>query len=174
MCVVTSCIFMSDAARQRDREDQETQSRTRSASGGQSTFRRCRAVGARLLHLPASGVPISRTSSATEGARPAWRSQTGVHSEAATQPDSASSSVRHNEGIVHQRGGQPSIARATAARARAWVSRKQNAHTPFGWSIDLIVCCRTNWLKSTSCWSRRSGDRSAASKGNFQIRQNPP
>src|SRR5437763_17209942 len=25
--------------------------------------------------------------------------------------------------IVHQRGGQPSIARAAAARARAWVSR---------------------------------------------------
>ena len=55
------------------------------------------------------------------------------------------------EGIVHQRGSQSSLARAAAARARAWVSRNQFGNIPCSWNIDSIVCCRTNSLTRTSC-----------------------
>src|SRR5882724_1906802 len=56
--------------------------------------------------------------------------------------------------IVHQRGGQPSVARAAAARARAWVSRNQFGHAPCSWNMDSIVCCRTNSRTCTICSCR--------------------
>ena len=61
------------------------------------------------------------------------------------------------ETFVHQRGGQPGVARAVAARARAWVSRRQLGREPAAWNIDLIVCCRTNLHRHTSCWCRTNG-----------------
>ena len=87
------------------------------------------------------------------------------------QPDSAGPGVRHKERIVHQRGGQPGVALAVAARARAWVSRGQLGREPAAWSIDLIVCCRTNWHRHTSCWCRTNGGQLAESE---RIRWNQP
>jgi hypothetical protein len=173
MDVVRSCMFMTDAARQRCPEGRAPQSRTGPASASRSTFRCGRAIGTRLLHFAASSLPLPRTSSATEGACSARRSKTGIYGQASARPDSAGPGVRYNETIVHQRGGQPGIARATAARARAWVSRSQVGHGFVGWSIDLIVCCRTSWRKSTSCWCRTNGGQSAESEKKLWNRQNP-
>lgn len=164
---------MTDAARQRCPEGRAPQSRTGSASASRSTFRCCRATGAGLLHFATSSLPLPRTSSTTEGACSARRNQTGIYSQASTQPDSAGPGVRYNKTIVHQRGGQPGVARAAAARARAWVSRNQAGHGPVGWSIDLIVCCRTSWRKSTSCWYRTNGGQSAESQKEHWNHQNP-
>ena len=75
--------------------------------------------------------------------------------------------------LSNQRGGQPGVARAAAARARAWVSRSQVGHEPVGWSIDLIVCCGTSWRKPTCCWCRTNGGPSAESESDFWNRQNP-
>src|SRR5437667_2779182 len=83
---------------------------------------------------------------------PAKRSQTGIHGEASAQPDSARPDVRGGKRIVHQRGGQPSLARAAAARARAWVSRNQFGDELCSWNIDSIVCCQTSSLTCISCW----------------------
>jgi hypothetical protein len=143
------CMFMTDAACQRCSEGRAPQSRTGPASARRPTFRCCRAAGVGLFHFAASSLSLPRTSSATEGACSARRSQTGIYGQASTHPDSASPGVRYYETIVHQRGSQPGVARAVAARARAWVSRSQVGNGPVGWSIDSIVCCRTSWRKST-------------------------
>jgi hypothetical protein len=37
------------------------------------------------------------------------------------------------------------------------VSRGQLGHEPAAWNIDLIVCCRTNLHRHTSCWCRTNG-----------------
>ena len=173
MYVVRGCMFMTDAARQRRPEGRAPQSRTDPASARRSTFRCCRAIGTRLLHFAASSLPLPRTRAALEGAGSAWRSQIGIYRQASTQPDSAGPSVRHNETIVHQRGGQPGVARAAAARTRAWVSRRQVGPGPVGWSIDLIVCCGTSWRKPICCWCRTNGGQSAESESDFWNRQNP-
>ena len=142
---------MTDAARQRCPEGRAPQSRTDPASASRSTFRCGRAIGARLLHFAASSLPLPGTRSAIEGACSARRSQTGIYSQAFTQPDSAGPNVRYNETIIYQRGGQPGVAGAAAARARAWVSRNQFGSIPCSWNIDSIVCCQTSSLTCTSC-----------------------
>jgi hypothetical protein len=164
---------MTDAACQRCPEGRAPQSRTNLASASRSTFRSGRALGARLFYFAASSLPLPRTGSATEGTHSTRRGQTGLYSQASTQPNSAGSGVRYKETIVHQRGGQPGIARAAAARARAWVSRSQLGYGPVGWSIDLIVCCRTSWRKSTSCWCRTNGGQSVESEKELLNLQNP-
>jgi hypothetical protein len=164
---------MTDAACQRCPEGRTPQSRTGLASVSRSTFRCGRAAGTGLRHIAASSVPLLRTSSAPKGACSAWRSQTGIYSQASTQPDSAGPGVRYNETIVHQRGGQPGVARAAAARARAWVSRSQLGRGPVGWSIDLIVCYKTSWHRSTSCWYRTNGGQWAESLNDLWNRRNP-
>jgi hypothetical protein len=157
MYVVTGCIFMADAACQRCPEGRAPQSRTDLTSSSRATLRCGRTPGAGLLHLAAPSLPLPRTGSATEGAGSTRRIETGIHSETSTRPDSAGPGVRHKETFVHQRGGQPGVARAVAARARAWVSRGQLGREPAAWNIDLIVCCRTNLHRHTSCWCRTNG-----------------
>jgi len=63
--------------------------------------------------------------------------------------------VRTGQGIVHQRGGQPSVARAAAARTRAWVSRNQFGNVPCIWNIDSIGYWQTSSFTCTSCSCRR-------------------
>ena len=152
MYVVRGCMFMTDAARERCPEGRAPQSRTDTASASQSTFRCGRAIGRRLLHFAASSLPLPGTRAAIEGACSAWRSQIGIYRQASTQPDSAGPSVRHNETIVHQRGGQPGVARAVSARARAWVSRNQFGNGTCSWNIGSTVYCQISRRKPTSYW----------------------
>ncbi len=121
------------------------------ASRGRAISRCCRAPGTGVFHLAASGLSVSRTSAASETTDPATREQTGVYNQTPSQSDSAGPSVRRSHRIVDQRGGQPSVARAAAARARAWVSRNPFGSAPCSWNIDSIVSCQTNSLRFTSC-----------------------
>jgi hypothetical protein len=151
--VVYGCIFMTYAARQRVRKSRAPQSRARPVAARRSTLRCGRTVGPRLLHFAASGLSLPRRSSATETAGPAQRSQTGIYRQTATQPGPARPQVCCSQRIVHQRGGQPSVARAAATRTRAWVSRNQIGNVPCSWNIDSTVCCRTS---SRTCISYSS------------------
>ena len=155
---------MTDAARQRYPESRAPQSRADLTSASRATLRCGRTSGSRLLHLAAPSLPVPRTSSEIDGAGTPRRIETGIYGETSTQPDSAGPGVRHQETIVHQRGGQPGVALAVAARAKAWVSRGQLGREPAAWSIDLIVCCRTNWRRHTSCWCRSNGGQLAESE----------
>ena len=155
---------MTDAARQRYPESRAHQSRVDFTSAGRATLRCSRTPRSRLLHLAAPSLPLPRTSSAPESAGFTRRIEAGIYGETSAQPDSAGPSVRNKERVVHQRGGQPGIALAVAARARAWVSRGQLGRVPAAWSIDLLVCCRTNWHRHTSCWCRTNGGQLAESE----------
>jgi hypothetical protein len=119
-------------------------------------------TGPGMLHFAASSLSLPRASSAAETAGPAKRSQTGVHRQASTQPGSARAGVRCGQRIVHQRGGQPSVARAAAARARAWVSRNQFGDAPCNWNIDSTVGCQTSSHTCTSCSCRTDVSKSDA------------
>jgi hypothetical protein len=164
MHVVRGCIFMTDAARQRYPEGRAPQSRAYLTSARRATLRCGRTLGTGLLHLATPGLPLPQTSSATESAGSTRRIETGIHGETSTQPDSTGAGVRHKETIVHQRGGRQGVARAVAARARAWVSRGQLGREPAAWNIDLIVCCRTNWHRHTNYWCRTYGGQLAESE----------
>jgi hypothetical protein len=164
---------MTDATRQQRPEGRATQSRPGFASASGSAFRRCPRIGAGLRHFAAPSLPLPRTCSATERADRSQRSQVGVYRQTSSQPDSAGPRLCGNQTIVHQRGGQPGIARAATARARAWVSRNQIVHAPVVWNIDSIVCCRKNWRKSTSCWSRRTGGQWRETRKRRRTRRNP-
>ena len=151
MCVVSGCIVMTDATRKRTPKGRAAQSCAGPTAACRSTLRCGRAPGAGLLYFAASSLPLPRTSSASEGAGSATGNQTGLYGQAPKQPDSASPSVRNSQRLVDQRGGQPSIARAVAARARAWVSRNQFGNAHYSWNIGSIVCCRISSPRRTSC-----------------------
>jgi hypothetical protein len=151
---------MTGAACQRCPEGRAPQPRTGPTSASQSTFGCGRAAGAGLLYFAASSLPLPRTSSATEGAGTPRRSQTGLYGQASTQLNSACPGVRYKEAIVHQRGGQPGVARAAAARARAWVSRNQFGNIPCNWNIDSTVCCLTSSNTCISCLCQTNASQS--------------
>ena len=144
-------MFMTDASRQRDPEDGTPQSRARPVAAGRSSLRGGRTIGPCLFHIASPSLSLPRTSSAAETAGPTNRSQTGIHRQASTQPGPASPGICCGQRIVHQRGGQPSVARAAATRTRAWVSRNQFGDGLWSWNIDSIVCCQTSSLMCTSC-----------------------
>ena len=142
---------MTDVARQRVAKGRTSQSSARPAAGCRSALRGSRAVGPGLLYIEAPSLSLPRTSSAVEATSPAERSQTGIHGQTSAQSRRAGPHLCRDQGIVDQRGGQPGVARAAAARARAWVSRNQFGNAPCTWNIDSIVGCRTSLLRCTSC-----------------------
>ncbi len=162
-------MFMTDAARQRISESRAPQSRAQAVAACGSTLRCCRTVGARLLHFAASGLSLPRASSESETTGPPPRIQGGIHGETSTQPGSARANFRCGEKNVHQRGGQSSVARAAAERARAWVSRNQFGHVASSWNIDSIVCLRTSSRRRTSCSCRIDASQSEEKAGNQTI-----
>ena len=162
---------MTYAACKQCSEGRAAQPRSGSASARGSTFRCCRTTSAGLFNFAASSLSLPRACSATEQANPSRRNQVGFYRQASAKPDSAGPIIRCNQAIVHQRGGQPGVARATAARA--WVSRNQTGHGPVVWNIDWIVCCQRNWHKSTSCWSRKNDGQWAEAQKSPRNRRSP-
>ena len=164
-------MFMTGAARQRNPENRASQSRARPVAAFRSSLRRSRTTGPGLLHFAASSLSIPRTSSTAERADPAHRSQTSIHRQTSTKPGPARAHVCCGQGIVHQRGGQPSVARAAAARARAWVSRNQFGNAPHSWNIDSTVCCRTSSHTCISCSCQTDGNQSEVILRNKRIQR---
>jgi hypothetical protein len=111
-------------------------------------------LGPGLLYFATSSLSLPRTSAAAETSGPTERGQTAIHRQTSAQSGPARPHVCSGQRIVHQRGGQPSIARAAAARARAWVSRNQVGNAPCSWSIDSIAYSQTSSLTCTSCSCR--------------------
>ena len=145
---------MTDAACQRYSEGQTPQSRMASASPSRPIIRCSRAIGTRLLYFAAASLSLPGTSPATERTRQSRRRQVGIYREASAHLDSAGPDLRYKEKTVHQRGGQPGVARAAAARARAWVSRDPSGPAPFSWNIASTVCCQTSSHTCISCSCR--------------------
>src|SRR5271169_3221652 len=91
--VVKSCILMTYGSRQRRRKSQTPQSRARVTAAIRATAQCRRALGARLLHLSATGISLLAASTAVERPGPSGRIEVGVHREVATQFDPAGAVV---------------------------------------------------------------------------------
>ncbi len=100
-------------------------------------------------------------------AKPNWHSP----SETSTQPGPARPAhvCYSQKDLVHQRGGQPSVARAAATRTRAWVSRNQIGTVPCSWNIDSTVCCQTSSRTCISYSSPTGASQSEETRPNKRI-----
>jgi hypothetical protein len=150
--VIYGCIVMTYGARQRGAESRAAESCSCPTSADRSTARGRRAVSARLFHFPSTSLSIPAASGKVERAGRSKRVQTGLHSQAATQLDSARAVVRICQKNLNQRSREPSAIGVPATRGRSWLSRSQSRHACFGWNIDLIGYRLTNWLRFISYW----------------------
>jgi hypothetical protein len=153
-CVINSCILMTYGSRQRRRKSRAPQPRARSAAAVQASARCRRALDARLLYLSTTGISVPAPSAAVERTSSCGRIEGGLHGEAAAQFDSAGAVVRICQKTLDQRSGQPCVARASATRARSWLSRSRFHYALFSWSIVSIVCWRRSWPKPIRSWYR--------------------
>ena len=160
--VINSCILMTYAPRQWYRKGRAPESRATVTAAVRAIARCRRALGARLLHLSVTGVPLLAACPAIERAGRRWRIEVGVHGEAAAQFDPTGAVVRICQKALDQRSGQPGAARVAAkrARARSWLSRSRSSLALFTWNIVSIVCCRKSWRKPIKCWCRINVGRS--------------
>jgi hypothetical protein len=150
--VIYGCTVMTYGARQRGAESRAAESCSCPTSADRSTARGRRAVSARLFHFPSTSLSIPAASGKVERAGRSKRVQTGLHSQAATQLDSARAVVRICQKNLNQRSREPSAIGVPATRGRSWLSRSQSRHACFGWNIDLIGYRLTNWLRFISYW----------------------
>jgi hypothetical protein len=149
--VIYGCIVMTYGARQRCPKSGTSESRSPDAAAVRSTARCGGAFGARLLHFSSTSLSLSAASPAVERSSTGKRSQAGIHGKAPTEFDSAGAVVRICQKNLDQRSRDPSAVGAPATRGRSWLSRSRSWRTDFSWSITLIACCQTNWLKCISC-----------------------
>ena len=152
--VITGCIFMTHGTGQRCSKGRASQSRSESATRIRSTARGRRADGTRMFHLSPPGVSLPPTSGTAEGAAGRQRTEVGLYGETGTQFDSAGPVVRICQEPLHQRSGQPCLARSAATRARAWL-RAAPLET-FALNIGLIVCLKISWHRSFRPWRQKS------------------
>ena len=157
--VIYGCTVMTYGARQRGAESRAPESCARPAAADRAPARGGRAVGARLFHFCAPSLSILATSAKANRAGSRERTPAGVHDQAPTQLDSARAVVRICQKDFHQRGREPSATGVPATRGRAWLSRGQSRHAPFGWNIDLTACWPTSWLRLISCWCPTGDER---------------
>jgi hypothetical protein len=150
--VIYGCTVMTYGACQRGAASRAAKSCSCPTSADRSTARGRRAVSARLFHFSSTSLSIPAASGKAERAGPGKRVQAGVHSQAATQLDSARAVVRICQKHFHQRSREPGAIGAPATRGRSWLSRSQSRHLSFGWNIDLTASGLTNWLRLISCW----------------------
>ena len=158
-CAIYGCIVVTYGPRKRGRESRAAKSCSCPTSADRSTARGRRAVSARLFHFSSTSLSIPAASGKAERAGPGKRVQAGVHSQAATQLDSARAVVRICQKNLNQRSREPSAIGVPATRGRSWLSRSQSRHACFGWNIALIACRLTNWLRLISYWYPIGGER---------------
>ena len=157
---ICGCTVVSNEPRQRSAEGGAAESCPRPAGAYRSTARGCRAVGARLFHFFPTSLSIPAAGAKAERAGPGERAQAGVHSQAPIQFDSARAVVRACQKNFNQRSREPGAFGVPPTRGRSWLRRDQSRRAPFGWSIDLIACWLTNWLRLIRCWCLTDDGRS--------------
>src|SRR5438105_13168806 len=109
-CVINGCMLKTYEARQRHSEGRAPQPCASLTAAVRPTARCRRALGARLFHISATGVPLSATSATAETTSRHQRAQVGIHSEAAAQFDPTGAVVRICQKTLDQQCGEPRTA----------------------------------------------------------------
>jgi hypothetical protein len=156
-----SCILVTDGPCERSRESLPAEPCSQALAACCGVAGSGRAVGPRLFHLSSTSLSVPPTSTATENTRCGRRGQTCIHRKTTTRPDATRTVVRICQRIVHQRGCQPGLIGAAAARGRSWLSRSWLNHAPCSWSIGSIDYWQRNWRRSINCWCPTSARRLA-------------
>jgi|SRR3954452_5101610 len=91
---------------------------------------------------------------------PVSESKLAFHGKAPTQFDSAGAVVRICQKDVNQRSRDSSAASVPATRGRSWLSRGQPRRDAFNWSIVLIACHQTSWLRHITYSCLNGGEQS--------------
>jgi hypothetical protein len=158
--VIYSCIVMTYGPRQRCPKGRTSESCSRVAAAVRSTAQCRRAFSTRLFDFCSTSIPLFATGSAVEGASACERIQAGIYGKASAQLDPARAVVRICQKDLNQRSRESSARGAAATRGRAWLRRSQPWRAAFNWSITLIDCRQTNWLRYISCSCRSGGEQS--------------
>ena len=158
--VIYGCSVMTYGARQRRPKSRASEPRTRVIGAIRRSARCGRATSAGLFHFSSASVPLRAAGPALEGADSGERIQTGVHGKAPTQFDSAGAGVRICQKDVNQRSRDSSAASVPATRGRSWLSRGQPRRDAFNWSIVLIACHQTSWLRHITYSCLNGGEQS--------------
>jgi hypothetical protein len=151
--VICGCIVMTYGSRQRRPKSRTSKPRPRAIGAIRRTLQCGRATSAGMLYFSSAGVPLRAAGPAFKGTCCGERIQTGVHGKTSTQFDSSRAVVRICQKDVDQRSRDSSAASVPATRGRSWLSRSQPRRAVFSWSIVLIACRQTSWLRyiSGSC-----------------------
>lgn len=150
--VINRRIYMTHAPRQRCPESRASQSGSLAAARTRAPSRGSRATGPGLFDVQASGLSLSRTSTAAETSGPGVRFQGVVHGQALTNVSGESPDLRCLNWTDFERDCQQGRGGAAASRGRTWLSAGQFANGRYGLSISLIDCWRRSWLRLMPCW----------------------
>src|SRR5215510_5838792 len=159
-CVTYGCILVAHGASQRCRKSRASESCTYVAAAVRSSARCSGQDGSRLRYIPPSSISLSATGRATETGCSRHRSQDCVHGETLRKAGRTPTFICQCQRVVAERHCEPGGGGVPSAEGKAWVNDLQVGATRFSWNIDLIVCYRRSWNKSTSCWSRIDDGRS--------------
>jgi hypothetical protein len=149
--VIYGCTVMTYGPCRRCPKSRTSEPRTRAIGAIRSIARCGRAISARLFDFSSASVSLRAAGPALEGTSCGDRIQASVHGKAPTQFDSARTVVRICQKNLDQRSRDSSAASVPATRGRSWLSRSRSRRADFSWSIALIACCQTNWLRRISC-----------------------
>src|SRR5213593_2794595 len=150
--VISGCILVTHGASQRCRKSRASQSCPRFTAAIRFFAGCSRPDGSRLLRFPTSSLPISSTSRTIETGCSNHGCQNCIHREAFGSIGRTSAFIRQQKRIIAQRHCKSCGGGVSSAEEEAWVNDHQVGATRFSWNIDLIVCYRQSWNRSTDSW----------------------
>ncbi|MCU1500207.1 MAG: hypothetical protein JWM47_4160 [Acidimicrobiales bacterium] len=167
--VIRGCTVMTYGPCKRPPESRTSEPRTPAIGAIRSIARSGRPISARLFDFSSASLSLFATGSAIEGASAGDGIEAGVHGKAARQLDSACAVVRICQKNLDQRSRDSSAASVPATRGRSWLSRSQPRRAAFNWSIALIACRQTSWLRYISCLCPIDGEQSDVRPPTIQL-----
>ena len=145
-CVTKGRIYMTYGPRQRCPKGRAAQSGAHPVARPPAPARCRRTSRPSLLHLPAPGLSLPRASAPTQTPRSGRRCQDFLHRQSLAHLGRQTPYVRRFHRIDLERDRHSGLLGRTPSRGRSWLTGRVD-HGRCGWNINLIGCCRRNWLR---------------------------
>ena len=116
-------------------------------------------IGRIMRHLSSTGLSISSSCRAAQGAIARGHSEDPFHGQTPGESRQAPPSIRPAKPLHVERGGQPGGDRVVRSRARAWL-RDGTLHDKISdTNIALIGCWSKSWFKLMTFWYQTNSGR---------------
>jgi hypothetical protein len=152
--VTYGCTVMTHAAGQQSRESRAIESCAQIAAAIRFFAGRGRQDGSRLRGIHAASLSIPSTSRTSEERCSCHGRQDCVYGQTICRPGATFEVLRQRKGLVAGRHCRPRSGGFSSAEGKAWVIGHEVGIPRFNWNIDLIVCYRQDWNRSTRCCCR--------------------